>query len=1176
MNRGKRVARTVALGAHRLPMPLDASRAERLRRSREMLAHALTQETTVAVVGSGCSTPLGYPTWNGLAQELVEKALATLAEGSSTDDRVDPRRRLLAFQGRLSAPQRIDSPELMFAIGLAKRVLTQNPGAGDLYLRYLVDRFRPMTSPVGFKHNPHRALVRMPIDRFVTTNYDCEIERALKDERGIVWEDFRIETAVDLARRARPPLSFTQESDNLEQLALFALAGVSDAKNMVFHCHGRYDHPESVIATEADYQRWYLTEEGEEEAAPAFLQTFDLLFNSNPILFVGFGLGDEDLLRPLRRIAATTPERAPFRPLFALLPEAADGEDWNRHEQLFERYGLNVIPFPAPGGRGAESWGRALCTALTQLEEERLTWRDGWFEKPMFRTVTVRARPPEPYRHYSVDPRGHETLGRARVEQMIQVLKEEALAGARVIGLVGAGGTGKSWHAMRLLEELQRETSAFAGFFFWSSYYADDSLTGLDRMLGYIDPHGDCTVSRLTRLREVLTKSRYLIVLDGFERLLRPTEEPEMGQSTDPVTKRLLGYFAESTSHSTLVLTSRLWPEDLALEDPAIRRHLLTRMRTGDLEDVEPFSWLDRAEVSALCSLLEGHAYALFLAGRFIRQGSRAEAPKRCLDLRRELAKGHPSSRLGPMIDQAVAAAGQEAGPLARALLERLAVFMSPVSAETVERCLALAAESTDSGATMPSAAEMIERLEKGGLLFRVASGPTEREPPAFTAHPTVRSHLFEQADEVGRDVLPNFTLAGFTSSRAAVHPGSQATAQRVRQLFERLHGEAERALEAGRVDVARELCRSLFGMMRSRMESNTVSRWTTYGEYLRYGFRLVDLAKRLSPDLWSFREPHELPEIEHADAPLYADELAFVYNDIGLTLCAEGYMQDTLDIWKEGYEINRILEGTAEVPRYTLQSQLHLGHTFLELGQLTVADQYLKEAEQTNYTVKDLDYSGRILGYQALISYYRGHLDAADTMFAETLRKLREAGGNPRAQSFFLNHRVKLAMVLRRFDQAELFVQSSHALAASIRAEDLLAYTRAALGRLFREQGSFETANGELHAALREARHLGIRRLEAEVLTSLARVALALGDTALARRRAMAALGIANELGLGLRKTQSLLLLGTATVKAGQAPLGAAYLRLAKKLGEEQGYRLRSREAEQQLQALGQEAPQW
>jgi tetratricopeptide (TPR) repeat protein len=1163
------VARYVALGAHRLPPAPDASREERLERSREMLAHALCQETTVAVVGSGCSVPLGYPSWKGFAAELIDRTLAVLAGRQPIEGDGSQREQLLRIQRRLVSTPRPDSEDLMFSIGVCKRLLGGDSPEDNPYLSHLQARFQPAGLPANIEPNPHRALLKLPIHRFVTTNYDVEIERALADERAIDWAQFGIGIRPDHAASDAGRLSFTQRPRNCDQLALFALSRVGEARNMVFHCHGRFDDPASIVATELDYQKWYLAEE--EEAASAFLQTFDLLFNSNPILLVGFGLGDEDLLRPLRRIAATTPERRPFRPLFALLPETADGEDRVTHERLFERYGLNVIPFLAPTTPDPRAWGRVLCAELGRLEEERCRWRDQWLEKPLLRRVTVNARPPQLYRHYGVDPTDHETLGRQRVNDQLEKLERGALAGARVIGLVGPGGTGKSWHAMRLLEVMQHKASEFQGFFFWSSYYADDWITGLDRLLGYIDPKGNRPASRFKRLRERLAASRYLIVLDGLERLLHPTDDPETGRSNDSVTKRLLEIFADTDSRSTLILTSRLWPCELDPNAPRIEKHTLERMRTDDVLDVEPFSRFERSQVSALCSLLEGHAYALSLAARFI-QGQGAERDELFLTLIRTLSGVSPNHRLATMIKLAVEGLDRETDHLALALLKRLAVFMSPVTEETVHLCFALAAErkARNAEAVPIHQHEVVKKLLGGSLLFQVATAPTEREPSAFTVHPTVRSYIFQQPHQIEHDVLPNFTLAGFTSGRAAVHPGSPDMARLVRELFDRLHEETLRELRQGRNEVARRIYRSLFGIMRSRMETNTVPLWTNYGEYVRFGLRLADLAKRLSPSQWNFREPHELAAIEHPEAPLYADELAFIYNDIGLTYCAEGYMQDTLALWEQGFEINRLIEGNAEVPLYTLQSQLHLGHTFLELGNLSVAAQYLQEAARTNHSVQDQDYSGRIVGYQALINYYRGHLVEADAQFGKALQKLKEGGGNPRAQSFFLSHRAKLATVLGRYDRAKEYVRTSLALAATGQAEDLIAYARTAKGRLFREQKSFVAANAEYHAALVEARRLGIRRLEAEILTGLSRLALNLGDTALARGRAMAALSIANELGLGLRQTQSLLVLGLATVEAGQPQLGAAYLRLAKRLGDEQEYWLRSREAEQSLQGLG------
>jgi len=49
-------------------------------------------------------------------------------------------------------------------------------------------------------------------------------------------------------------------------------------------------------------------------------------------------------------------------------------------------------------------------------------------------------------------------------------------------------------------------------------------------------------------------------------------------------------------------------------------------------------------------------------------------------------------------------------------------------------------------------------------------------------------------------------------------------------------------------------------------------------------------------------------------------------------------------------------------------------------------------------------------------------------------------------------------------------------------------------------------------------AKRIGLRRVEADVLSKLARLALGLGDFKIAQQRAMACLRIANEMPLGLK----------------------------------------------------------
>ena len=762
--------KTVGFGTHRLKLHPNATREERLQRSSEMLSRALNLRTTVAVVGAGFSVSMGYPTWRTMALEIVDRTVQHLLEASPDQSGSFEPSRLLQFKGRLESDQ-VPSPEdLMFYIGTCKRLLSDLNCGSNPFDLYLEERFQLPERKVEIEFDPFRALLELKISRFVTTNYDCEIERALSEEHRIPLPEFGI-GGQDVKASCPRLLSFTQKPENQDQLALFALGRVEAARNMVFHCHGRYDDPDSIIAGEADYQRWYLA--GEAEDGTAFLQTIKLIFNSNPILLVGYSLGDEDLLRQLRLISAVHPARKDARPLFALMPESSDGADFDYHEQLYERYGVHVLPFEAPDDRG--DWGRVYCRQLERLKRNWRDWRVGWLQKPLIRRVEVGVRPPRSYRHYDLDTRGQVTLGKERVDEKLRELEKAALAKARVIALVGPGGTGKSYHALKFLDRMQRKSNGFQGFFFWSSYYADDSLTGTDRLLAYLDPEGDRRISRFKRLRASIREGRYLLVFDGFERLLRESETPDEGKSHDPGVKELLKVFSESENQSTIVLTSRLWPTDLEPDQKWILPIDLERMRTADIKDVEPFSWFEESELSGICSLLEGHTYGLALAARYLGRKGRSQAPLRLAKLRRRLADTPPDRRVSRMIRVAIQAIDDETDGMALAFLERLAVFMSPVGRETISLCYQLASHSVDlKPSALPPFDEFIETLVRSQLFFRVLSGPGGTGPSSYTVHPTVRSYVFREVHRAESDALPNFTLAGFTSGTAAVHPGSR------------------------------------------------------------------------------------------------------------------------------------------------------------------------------------------------------------------------------------------------------------------------------------------------------------------------------------------------------------------------------------------------------------------
>lgn len=200
-------------------------------------------------------------------------------------------------------------------------------------------KFRAKLNEILSPKNPYDELLKLQVHRFITSNYDCSLEEAIIRARKGQENDY-IWGGKHFGKK-----SFTQDEEYDEQLAMFAIAYASEREPKVFHCHGWHHQPGSMIITENDYQRWYLKDLA--LAGGRYRQTIDLTFGSNPILFVGFSLRDEDLLVALRALSAIEPERKFARPVFALLEDEddkGDRGDKSRFEQLYDRYGVHAEP----------------------------------------------------------------------------------------------------------------------------------------------------------------------------------------------------------------------------------------------------------------------------------------------------------------------------------------------------------------------------------------------------------------------------------------------------------------------------------------------------------------------------------------------------------------------------------------------------------------------------------------------------------------------------------------------------------------------------------------------------------------------------------------------------------------------------------------------------------------
>ncbi|HUR79716.1 MAG TPA: SIR2 family protein [Thermoanaerobaculia bacterium] len=1169
------MAEIYGFGAERIDPRAGATRGERQKRSRMMLSRALNLRTLVAFVGSGVSVPLGYPSWHEFAEGMLHatrKALESL--GRRKDDNLH---RLAEIERRLKK-RNVEPRHLQFYIGLCRRLSKTMPeDVREFYRRQIEKTFGPERRHRSRKNNPYAALLDLPITRFVTTNYDIELELALINAGRGTPADYRldpksVEPFLTHARRtqlrdqaASAPTtvrSFTHASKYHKELAGFAVAGVPGMRDAVFHCHGRYDEPSDIVATEHDYQKWYLADEDEAQNG-AFRQSIELLFGSNPVLFVGYGMGDEDLLRPLRMFNAVNLQEKHSRLLFALVPESSDPRQRDENDAMLERYGVHVIPY-APPVQG--DWGQSYCEELQRIGEAWKRDAEEWLKKPAIRKVVVDIHPPTPYRHYAPDWKGLHELAPSRLDDDLRELRQRLnTENRRIVVVTGSGGAGKSWRALRLIEQVQATRGPRrTGIFFWSSYYTDDWLTGIDRALAYLETTPG-SGSRIERFAACLTE-QHLLIFDGFERLLQETDDTKTGTAENRHVRRLLELAVHGSAK--VVITTRLVPDLLRncfasgeACELAVRQLTAADLldRRGVFGKMVRKKLLDESQLSAICALCDGHSYALALAASYLgRRPDRTDVH----DLEAELARSSPTHRLSHIIELVV----NSVNPEARQFLARLAIFMSPVNAPTLRICLREALRRDVSEAEV---AQMRDLLLEKRLLFRVSTLPATTD--AYTVHPTVRAYVYKRFYHAPTDKLPNFALAGYTSGNAAVAPGDRESAKPVEDLFMALAEAAEKNRKSAE---GKLLCRAAWGVFRSRFEANTATRWGTYAQYIRHGIRMAMLAKSIAAQRWSYADRTDNAAFEHHDGPLYADELAWLYSDVGLAIYSEGNIADTYAVWELSYEINRVTDSEEEGGQYIVQSRLHMAGVYLEMGKLPTASEYLTLCDRANKSYKDDDYAARVTGYRGLIQHLRADDTLADKLYGDALGLLAQKQRNMRALSIFQRHRAALKMAHGEPKLAWALVRASRSAAEDGEYADLIGYARSMHGHLATMQKKHVEAQHEFDAALHIARTHGIRRLECEVLCEMSRLALSLGDWQTARARATASLMIANELSLGLRRTHGLVVLGLATVKAGKPELGAAYLRHAHRLAREQHYLLRAREAEAALRHLGQPPP--
>ena len=718
--------------------------------------------------------------------------------------------------------------------------------------------------------------------------------------------------------------------------------------------------------------------------------------------------------------------------------------------------------------------------------------------------------PPEPHFAHPY-PLQQNFTGRVRERTM---LTEWLTADARpVMALEAIGGMGKSaltW-AWLLRDVLGRplpglpddrcdlaphcriaEADRPDGVLWWSFYERESSFESFVAEAltyfsgGAIDPRVIASLhDRMTALTRLLHARRFLVVLDGVERILRAyarldaayrgdqfETDPrgDFRSCPDPHAGQFLQWLASGAPKSKVLLTSRLFPREL--DQMAGCR--AEKLDAFDPEDAVVFFRAQgvtrgtRAEIEAACKPYGYHPLCLRLLSGMI-----VEDPERPGDV--AAASGcDPVPALVPREHHILQLAYNALRPPLRELLSRLAAFRSPMEYEAVKAIAAFRDERELKAA-------LGELVKRGVLLF-------DRTQARCDLHPIVRQYAYDRLTDKGGI---HSRLRDYFAAVPKIEKNKVQHVEDLAPVIELFH----HTVRAGQYDEARELFRDRisdilhfrFGAYETRIEllralfpdgedqpprlkKESDQAWTL--NVLANSYALSGQSCRALP---LFERQNALQEKagDRESLAIGLGNLALQQIRLGELAAAEKNLQRRIELFREIKDELREAVGHNE-----------LGWVLAYRGIFDDSAQELNTAEEMFQRLDATQSKGIVWAYRALLGLLRGN--PADAL--EAARRAREL--------------------------AEETARTQHPYEHDfIQAEWLLAVAMVALSpeRKKRQKDALAEAETHLTEALTRCRRINLVELEPDILLVWAKWHHLKGERSQARATAHEALATAD-----------------------------------------------------------------
>jgi tetratricopeptide (TPR) repeat protein len=686
------------------------------------------------------------------------------------------------------------------------------------------------------------------------------------------------------------------------------------------------------------------------------------------------------------------------------------------------------------------------------------------------RTEGVLPLPPQPYFAHPYPAQEHFTGRDAERADLTAWLADDAHPLLAVIAIGGMGKSALAWHWLHHdLSPLGLDHWDLRGALWWCFY---DRESGFERFLergiayasgGEMDASRWPVRDRMECLCKLLAERRFLLVLDGAERLLcayarmdapyLSDEEAGDDRCADPNVATFLQWLAGLEATKTL-LTSRLLPRELGGLEGVARRDL-TQM---DSEDAVRFFHAagvqgTRAEIQAACAPYGYLPLALrLLAGLVI------EDPARPGDIAVASEYEITEDLKGKEHHHILERAYDALDPAARDLLSRIAAFRAPVGYDAL-RALFTSAGGWEAFSTERALKDALRGLVRRGLLSRQESGNR------YDLHPVVRRYAYDRlADKEGTHTRLRDYFA------AMPQPEHVEGLDDLAPTIELYH----HTVRAGQIDEARQL-------YRDRLASPL---YYHFGAYQL----IIELLRALFPGDEPFAASGEvtLPLLSEGSAQTWTlNALATSYARCG----QPGRAAPLVEVFVEMHERGVEEPGPYTVEEWKRDLAIGLGNLAdyqLKIGALTVAKENWQRSIALCREVRDKLWEAA--GHQGL-----GRLVAYCGMYKEADREFIKA------ERLVEDNRHNLGRVFEgRSLSSALAGDTGSALEFANRAYEFqdreqyvwcVVHTEWLLGAAQRARGELAQAQSHLDEALRRCHRINLVETEPDILLELARL---------------------------------------------------------------------------------------